>query len=1713
MFDPFACANSIRENLLSYIASSLPVGNQSSQTKLGEAFFSQWELHLFKGPFVEALPRYETVSSLSNRYEDLVRRAAPLSAFWTVMSGAAKLSWRQIDSKSGNFLGARNRLWSTYPQEAEAERAQTSLHQLWHQKLYSHQWDALRTVSDLRRSIIVATGTGSGKTECYLLPLLHLLINESSSQRVAPGVRAIILFPMNALVEDQMRRLRKLLFWINLASLSEPASSGSHLQRPITFGRYTGDTPVDDVDPDRDRPKDNIVELGELVTRSQMRRTPPDILVTNFSMLEYALLRSNDQELFKNPRAFKMLVLDEVHSYSGTLGTEVAMLLRRLTAHLSERAGAPMVPPIFVGTSATVGSGPGAGNAMAEFASKLFACKFEASQILLGKTRAIDSAPDAPGAEGPRDLARGLSRFVKRRPLLLRLIARQFRVDDEPGWEARVAGDLQDVALLLHGFWEGIDSEIGDMDALSHDPDQRCREILGTIVKNSPTAHQLIDLIQKSEGGCQALDQLSINFFGTDELSNDYAQTAQEALSLLLTLVANATSKGRAVFPVRFHHFVTENREGLLCLNADCPGPAMVHSETDGWWGNLFIQHTKSCPFCRSIVYPLVLCRKCGFAYLEAWRLPSGICLPEKDDLEARGLRFLFRPVSGLSYTTEDLDAKKRALCLTCGCWFESTTENGKTAEANHLARCPNSRIIETFEWSQIGEDYAMSECAVCEQKWYADHEVVTAPTISPFAAATMFIEDLVSSSSSEQHRSKLISFSDTRQQAAKLARNLQRTNRDYVFRQMIYLLLATASQPRTTLELFQELYREIRDDDRKRQLLIDSPESIHDDLILEHNLADLMFREVTSAYHTLETLGLVRIDYTARITALAEGLKIPGVWDRDLSTTLKKDLVTLVLDWGFRFRHCVGSAGNKIPVNEAALQRWKIFIKRVPGPQFEKKSQREAVLFLEKSESRNPLFNFMSRLRQRNKSRIYPGTCDPNEFNELIGAIWRSIFSDSALLTIGRTNSECDREFLVARPTEPDFGSLQLNLNSLTWSAARPSDKAFQCNVCGRLSHYAVAGVCPVRKCQGELRETIHGDLEKRFSPAAHYRRLIQKREIRALRIEEHTAEIANQRRLEIERQFRGDEETSIDVISGSTTFELGVDLGSINNVFLANLPPRVSNYRQRAGRAGRREGMVPFVLSYVRERPHDQYFWRDLNSFISGPIPTPKFKLASEEVLRRHGFSVILSSAFDEYQKAAQPAGRLWGPVWKNFEAFLFAPATRASLQKSASNAAGSIAVALRAIYTDIEEGVRSKLVPASVFEALYKRIADVQRVLSARGDEGSIKVLGDYGILPTYAFPIYVDELRLNEIAPDRPPRCDLKLTRDRRISLVEYHPGRTIVAGKSQIRSKGIWAGFGEKPFKRCTGADCGEVFFNLNALSQCSRCGSPCSALTAVIPWGGFFGCVLGEGVPPEVDYDEISSSEVVFDPASDPRPEFSPSGYHLSVAKVDANFMQTARMRQFSPRPGSRNPLMLERRNDIKDVATPHTSQTCLALPTALPSSTSRAYLLLHEFPTDIIRLRILPSTEGRLIQSSRTLAEALGDPELSPQRRLWIQHSFWLTFGEALLIASGRFLDIDEVGNAELGISFRNETTDPCLDHRELILFDTAPGGAGYSREIANNLREVFSIAAKILGQCGCGDSCYRCLRSYRNQWIHSRLDRRLLSEGLTRFVEINWR
>lgn len=246
-------------------------------------------------------------------------------------------------------------------------------------QLYFHQERAVSAVHFEGRNLVVATGTASGKTESFLYPILFELYRQHLSGELdKPGVRAMILYPMNALANDQRARLGR------ICELLRDAGSGF---KP-TFGQYIGQTPKDSNDRCRNasaRAKNRFV--GELVFRSEMWSNPPQILLTNYSMLEYLLIRPDDSPLFDHDRGthWQFVVLDEAHQYRGAKGMEMGMLVRRLKQRLRE--GGQRFPFRCIATSATISSGQGEDEkqVVAEFASELFGEYFASSDIIFGE--------------------------------------------------------------------------------------------------------------------------------------------------------------------------------------------------------------------------------------------------------------------------------------------------------------------------------------------------------------------------------------------------------------------------------------------------------------------------------------------------------------------------------------------------------------------------------------------------------------------------------------------------------------------------------------------------------------------------------------------------------------------------------------------------------------------------------------------------------------------------------------------------------------------------------------------------------------------------------------------------------------------------------------------------------------------------------------------------------------------------------------------------------------------------------------------------------------------------------------------------------------------------------------------------------------------------------------------------------------------------------
>ena len=1363
---------------------------------------------------------------------------------------------------------------------------------------------------------------------------------------------------------------------------------------------------------------------------------------------------------------------------------EVALLLRRLRAFL-QRKSRQRASFQAIGTSATLPSGPDAQRNTAEFASALFGVHFDESDVL----RPEHKQPEEPQTFTDTyrsDALECLSKFDEFFPTL----AGHMGLRDVDGLSEVPETEWELLADLLNPETE----KHQDMSTTEH-----MWHRLGEILQESPAVCKLRFLLSKPDPSCVGLDEVSQGLFGSGE-------QAKKATSALLKLVGAAHVKGVPILPIRFHMFVQEPSSAQLCLRPSC-------MDGDGWWSRVTLSHHTRCEHCNSYMYPMLLCRRCGFAYLEGWRrrFSSGQLgpdlFPEPDDAdeEASYERVIFRPLQSDIPQEATSFGEQHTLCLACGRLMVSNEDANFSRVTNHA--CGHESQIQVISWHRELHDAVLEECVFCDQHWIQGQDVATPPAPSVYATATVLVEELergIERHGVDPFESKLISFSDSRQQAAQLAYRFQKTNREFTFRQLMWQVISEQnSNGITTRDLIDELYREARDDERVRRLIVDDDRYLNNRVQLEKSVTTLLFREAVTAYLTLEAQGIVRISYDS---ALSHNINRVLQSDRLLFSRLneleQQSFLLFLLDWSMRFRYAIAP----FPPPEGGLEvDWQWLEGRYILPKSCVRARAESArgelsFVVSMATARNRLFNFCQRLHKRiNNDRIRQDF-SLSDLQQSLFAIWDDVLVEYVSTQPTRSKGSL---FNVGRD-DPQSAVFKLNFDALRWSVIDDDAPLYRCNACGRVSTYSVAGVCPLRDCNGSLDSTTGHDIDaEQFSPVRHYRQLVRYRKLRPLRVEEHTAQVAATKRQLIEQDFRRTGPESVDVICGSTTFELGIDLGTIHAVFMSNLPPRVSNYRQRAGRAGRRCGMVPFILSYVRQRPHDQYFWKRLNHFIAGPVTVPHLKIGSLEVIGRHINALFTRELLRQFSNSRSEKVPLEGPPAGAFVGHVLSRALIRDVEQSLTNPQGELRTEFESAFGELRAAER----PVAAADRLGKRLNTLQTTyLPLREQDGAISVLSDYGILPSYAFPLYVDELRLNHAPTDRPPRSELKLQRDRRIALQEYMPGKVFVAGKTMIVSEGVWGGYEERTFRVCTNRECQVMDFAGNAPHVCPVCHSQRTTLTALLPRSGFFGS-SADSIN-EQDTELVRQrGETFFDPANDPPPVYKRYGEALDIAIIGSSVMEEAasrpRMRQFNPRPQSKLTLEMvpctERDFAVANIPPVH----CLKRGSG---SLAKSYYLMHEFTTDIVRIQVLSNETGFLLASSPALQKKLAE-NVDSIRRRYYWDCFRRSLGEALVAAVSRLLDIDQ---SEIGITFHQSLN--TVGGKELILYDTAPGGAGYSTRAVQYIQEVFQIAEQIVESCECGDSCYSCLRSYNNQMFHQRLNRHYVLAGLQRFNTSNW-
>ena len=639
--------------------------------------------------------------------------------------------------------------------------------------------------------------------------------------------------------------------------------------------------------------------------------------------------------------------------------------------------------------------------------------------------------------------------------------------------------------------------------------------------------------------------------------------------------------------------------------------------------------------------------------------------------------------------------------------------------------------------------------------------------------------------------------------------------------------------------------------------------------------------------------------------------------------------------------------------------------------------------------------------------------------------------------------------------------GAFRLNSE---WLRVRSADvsELWECGTCARVATRNLRGVCPRNRCAGTL---VSADPER--LARNHYRSLYELPDLPArLTAAEHTAQLSDEKARARQEQFK---EGGIHLLSSSTTFEVGVDLGDLEVTFLRNVPPEPFNYAQRVGRAGRREESG-LALTYCRRSPHDLHYFANPNDLIGGAVVPPRLLLRNPQIITRHLTAVALSEFFRFPENAArfETVATFIGGDWRN-------PSAAESL-RSFCERNRPLATTLREIVpselhgqvglTDDSwmsriAGPGSRLAEATAEvcdeyrktqrardEAVqledYRRAHRAKRRLRTIADQRAVSFLARKAIIPKYGFPVDVVELHTGASSAGE----SVELSRDLGLAIAEYAPGSSVVANKLEWKSCGIRRIEGKEPGARhYTYSEAGQ--FDSEPYVEGER--SERHQRKYVVPEFGFVTPYWEEPEPPERRGERLFSTRPFFRGFQNPGAPHEEHFFGVGVTPaVPGELVVLCEGRQ-------QKGFFLCRecgKHEAKPLPAHSTAEgrKCNGL--------FRRFSLGHELKTDVVRARF---------------PDPLSD---------WDRHSV----GYALALGAA---DAVAVPERDLNVTLAPDA---------IILYDDVPGGAGLVAQLTDStsFRRVLERAhARVDGGCGCDRSCYGCLRSYRNQFAHPHLDR----------------
>ncbi len=1564
---------------------------------------------------------------------------------------------------------------------------------------YKHQLETWKILQEpATRSAIVSTGTASGKTECFLVPIIDALVREFEASKRKPlvGTRALFLYPLNALINSQRERL---------------AAWTAGLRGGVRFCLYNGATEENEKEAvQRKTPE-------EVLSRKLLRKSPPPILVTNATMLEYMLVRSIDAPIIEASRGrLRWIVLDEAHTYLGSNAAEVSLLLRRVMEAFE-------VAPDdvhFIATSATISSsGSNAEEQLRNYLADLAGIDPARVSVVRGR-RVTPELESFDSADAPLPSLQALSQSDSH--------ASRFRSLASAECVRRLRRELTKSPLSLTDISNHLGGDV------------------------SPSA---------------ALEYL-------DHLSDD--------------------AGGEPLLPLRGHFFMRTLAGLWACWNARCSGKPPSLAESAWPFGELFFSERQICDACGGQVFEVAVCNGCGEVYLIATETPTNALRPTalapqtpiddfQIDLEAEESEAEDED-SGELETLDFFDNDIQLICSNPGNDFTDAT-----SVYNAITGDINAQGLDTVSVSLAQRDPRSNQhrCVTCGERSSAARRLfqpirVAAPFYLGVAVPTLLSHapPLKEQKTSRPYGGRqMITFSDSRQGTARFASRMQfEAERGYV-RSFVYHKLwsgvspgdegkvrdleAAVAQLQGTPSMggaIEVLRKDLEAERRKltepvaampwsdmvRSLASQSPiatfipqssKARYIPSSLEpHLLAEmLLFRELARRprrANTLETLGLASLRFPG-----IESSAPPAEWS-EIGGDRKnwQAYLSLCIDHLVRDRYCIRI--------EQEMLRWI-------GLNFRPKFLLEADSVATSSYIvRWPTLQSSPRREQRLITLLRLGfrlrddsSVDQRRIERILRCAWSELINSGVL----------DHS---AEGRQLDFRAAEIRLVAA----------GQLCPVTQRMLSSALNGVSPYHN---ERTLRILGKCEMLSMPRLEFpfneldgaklpeeergRWLNEKQSVQAAReagvwnefsdriaawseyyeVAEHSGQVSKNRLQQLEGRFRRGQ---TNLLSCSTTMEMGIDIGGLTTVALNNAPPGPANWLQRAGRAGRRGIARASTLTLCQNQPHGQAVFANSLWPFTTPIHVPRVALESVRIVQRHVQALLLATYFRKLSTDnAVKVTSHWmfassgGPARSDqFISWLRQGAVETTtVARGIGRIVTRTALAAENHDTLLERAAQSIDEISKQWreghDALLAELALVggepkqgqstlpeQRALLVQlrrhEEEYLLKDLVSSGFLPSHGFPIDVlpfVNTSVESMEADRQGREDNGFqrqsypSRELPIAIREYAPGNSVIIDGLSYLSSGLTLHWRLPPQDELRSEaqairrywfckTCGESSSGVSSPKVCPACDSDQVQGHAYIKPSGF-AVDIRTGRP------NASDESAVFVPATVPR--LSCHGDWISMPDPAlGRFRHDSMGRVFHHSKG----------------ASGHGFGVCLRCGRAASEREEQAAGTPLPFDRDGAHNRL---RSGRVSNNSHVCSGS--DERYATKRNLWLggeetTNVFQLrllhperpdamlpevvaySLAVALRAAFARKIGVED---GEIGWTVQ-ENREDAIAFRDIYLFDMAGGGAGYSAEAGSAIAELIAAAREIL-ECHCDQACHACLLDFDTQRYAKRLDR----------------